>query len=162
MKMPIANYMNDKILTRILSLKLESFEVFSHQGFSWGGGDKLYQYHDSKIDVVRYTPDGTEGSTNWFEPIGEIIVESWKGDVIGAKVAPFGTGVECENALLIAKSEGTIKTLPGEPVNWHIFPRSKHHGNQLHVVYDDRLDIWSFNQDLFVDQDTKLAGFRVD
>jgi hypothetical protein len=30
--------------------------------------------------------------------------------------------------------------------------------NQLHVIYEDRLEILSFNHDYFVDQEAKLSG----
>lgn len=30
--------------------------------------------------------------------------------------------------------------------------------NQLHVIYEDRLEILSFNNDYFVDQEAKLSG----
>ena len=30
--------------------------------------------------------------------------------------------------------------------------------NQLHIIYEDRLEIWAFNHDYFADQHQKLAG----
>jgi len=54
-----------------------------------------------------------------------------------------------------------IHTFAGEPVNWRIFPRSKHYENQLHIIYNDRLEIISFNHDYFVNQNEKWAGIEV-
>jgi hypothetical protein len=51
--------------------------------------------------------------------------------------------------------------IPGEPVNWRVFPRSKHYANHLHVVYDDRLEVWSFNHDYFLDQKKKRLGITL-
>ena len=50
--------------------------------------------------------------------------------------------------------------LSGEPINWRVFPRSKFYENHLHIVYPDRLEILSFNDDYFVDQEKKKAGIR--
>ena len=53
-------------------------------------------------------------------------------------------------------------TIRGEPVRWRIFPRSTNFTNQLHIIYDDRIEILSFVHDYFVNQKSKLAGTRVD
>ena len=39
-------------------------------------------------------------------------------------------------------------------------PALEHYSNQLHIIYDDRLEIISFVHDYFVDQTSKLSGFR--
>ena len=69
------------------------------------------------------------------------------GDVLSASTAQFGIIVESERALSVYPSEGTPVVMQGEPVNWRVFPRSKHYENQLHVVWDDHMEILSFNQD---------------
>ncbi len=45
-------------------------------------------------------------------------------------------------------------------MHWRVFPRSDHYSNQLHIIYDDRLEIVSFVHDYFVDQSSKLSGFK--
>ena len=47
-------------------------------------------------------------------------------------------------------------------VRWRVFPRSKHYVNHLHVILDDRIEIYSFNNDYFVDQRSKKAGIGFD
>jgi len=137
---------------------ISSDDLFSNKGFSWGSHDKIYQYHDGVIDVKSYSPD----KKKIFNNLGTIPLSQWKGDVISANVAPFGTVIECDNALVIALSDGKTMTIEGEPVRWRIFSRSKHYTNQLHIIYEDRIEILSFVHDYFVNQKDKLAGTRVD
>jgi len=137
---------------------ISSKELFNRDGFSWGAHDKIYLYHDGLIEVTAYNPN----KKNPFISLGQIRLSSWKGDVISAGVAPFGTVIECDNALVIILSNNDIITIPGEPVGWRVFSRSRHYTNQLHIVYDDHLEIWSFNQDYFVEQKHKLAGTLVE
>ena len=94
--------------------------------------------------------------------MGTIDLSLSDGDVVSANVAPFGTVIECDNSLVIALSNGESMTIEGEPVRWRVFPRSTNFTNQLHIIYDDRIEILSFVHDYFVNQKEKLAGIRVD
>lgn len=140
---------------RELQSVISGTDIFSERGYSWGNQDKLCLAKPGCIRVVRYEP--------WTETklvdIGSIEIDRWKGAPVSGRVALFGTVVEYDNALVVIPSGlGKIVTLRGEPVNWRVFPRSKHYENQLHVIYDDRLEIWSFNHDYFIDQKLKVAG----
>jgi hypothetical protein len=145
-------------------------DIFRSSGYSWGHQDKLCQAVDRRISIVRYVPWEKDREARLkalglidlaIHPGAEVIdLAPWKGDVISANVAVFGTIIECENAIVVVPSDGPVLTLPGEPVNWRIFPRSVQYENQLHAVYHDRLEILSFNQDYFVDQERKLSGIR--
>lgn len=137
---------------------IPSEHLFTTKGFSWGAHDKIYQYHDGVIDVKSYDPD----TKTLFKDLGKIDLSLSDDDVISANVAPFGTVVECDNSLVIALSNGEFMTIKGEPVRWRVFPRSKNFTNQLHIIYDDRIEILSFVHDYFVNQKEKLAGTRVD
>ena len=145
-------------------------EIFHGRGYSWGNRDRLYQAENGRVKVCSFLPDWgkTPASTpagglslgdGILEPLEDIQLAAWKGAIVSGAVALFGVVVECENAIVVAQSDGTVTTLPDEPVNWRVFPRSKHYENQLHVVYSDHLEIYSFNQDYFVDQRRKRAGF---
>ena len=61
--------------------------------------------------------------------------------------AVFGAILELDSALVVVRSDDKVDTFPGKPFNWRVFPRSRHFTNQLHIVYDDRLEILSFNHD---------------
>ncbi|MDT3777057.1 hypothetical protein PJI16_05725 [Nitrospira sp. MA-1] len=130
-------------------------DIFGASGYSWGVKDKLCQANGNKIKVVKYNPWKADEN---LKLLGSVPFESWKGEIISASVASFGVIVELENALVVFPSEGKTRTLSGEPVNWRIFPRSKHYENQLHIIYDDRLEILSFNHDYLVSQKGKLLG----
>ncbi|HAO21275.1 MAG TPA: hypothetical protein DCQ37_12880 [Desulfobacteraceae bacterium] len=130
--------------------------IFHGSGYSWGVHDKLYQVRDGCVYIVRYQP--------WKRQrfIEEVRFDSWKGQVVSGKVASFGVIIECENAIVVLPSDdGTPITFKGEPVNWRIFPRSKYYENQLHIIYEDRIEIISFNHDYFVNQKSKRAGIEV-
>lgn len=131
-------------------------QIFRHEGYSWGAQDKLCQVVDGSIQVVRYEP--WKEATEQLTDIGTLQLAEWKGDVVSGGVALFGTIAELENAIVVVPSQGQPITLAGEPVNWRVFPRSVHYKNQLHVIYEDRLEILSFNHDYFVAQQAKLSG----
>ncbi len=134
--------------------------IFGSDGYCWGIQDKLCQAIPNGIKVVRYEPWNPDESSR-LSYLGDVRFQPWKGEVVSAATANFGVVVELENALVVFPSDGDPITLAGEPVNWRVFPRSRHYENQLHVVYEDRLEILSFNQDYLVNQEEKLLGTSV-
>lgn len=134
-------------------------QIFGTEGYSWGVQDKLCQARQGSIKVVKYEPWGN--SQEAIRELGDIFFEPWKGEVVSAVTTNFGMIIELDNALVVFPSNGQPVTIPGEPVNWRVFPRSRHYENQLHVIYGDRLEIYSFNHDYLVDQQQKLSGFTV-
>ena len=73
-------------------------------------------------------------------------------------MAHFGVVIELEDSLLVLRSDEAIERIEGEVVSWRVFPRSRKYVNQLHVIYEDRLEIWCFLHDYFQNQDTKFYG----
>ncbi len=142
-------------------------EMFSTPGtsnaFTWGARDKMFRYIDNRVEIVRYSPAGTKSAEALFSSIGDIELTSQQSSssVVSARVAPFGSVIEQDNGLLVVPSEGDSIWLPGEPVNWRVFPRSIDYLNHLHVVYEDRLEVWAFTHDYFADQQKKLFGTTV-
>jgi hypothetical protein len=152
-----------KHFTRRFERLIPSGDLFHHQnnnGFSWGARDKFYYFKDGVIDILRYVPQPKKGQEK-FKSLGQIRLQPWKGDVVSAKVAPFGSVIECDNALIVIQSDGEISTFLGEPVNWRVFPKSEHYTNQLHIIYEDRLEIISFVHDYFIDQQSKRSGINM-
>lgn len=136
-------------------------ELWGRSGFAWGVQDKLcLAASNNEIHVLKYQP-WKDHLSEQIRPIGVVRTHPWKGEVVSASTAPFGVVVELENALVVYPSVGDPVTLAGEPVNWRVFPRARHYQNQLHVVWNDRLEILSFNQDYLADQDTKTLGVSV-
>jgi hypothetical protein len=145
---------------RALEVAVPARELFGIKGeVSWGHQDKLCQVRNSDIEVMRYAP--WEEDSPRVAPLGTLELEAWKGSVVSGGVATFGIVFETENAIVVVPSKGNTVTLPGEALRWRVFPRSIRYENQLHVIYEDRLEIWSFNQDYFVDQETKVAGIKL-
>jgi hypothetical protein len=148
---------------------ISSREIFHDSfGYSWGNQDKLCQLDDHGIHIVRYQPWAEEAA---IENLGTVDIETlsdektidldpWKSRVVSGATALFGTVVECQNAIVVIPSEGPVLTLKGEPTNWRIFTRSIQYENQLHVLYPERIEILSFNQDYFVNQERKLHGLN--
>ncbi|MGK7893883.1 MAG: hypothetical protein AB4372_09740 [Xenococcus sp. (in: cyanobacteria)] len=140
---------------------IEQSEIFPDlSGFSWGTGEKIYQVVPTGIMVVKYTQKGigVKSHEENFSTLGEINFSDWKGAVINGGVALFGVVVECEDSLIILRSDGEIYKIPNPVVRWRVYPRSLWYENHLHVIHDDRVDIYLFNHDYFIDQSSKLAG----
>lgn len=143
---------------------IPSSEIFGHKTkngastLTWGVHDKVCFATQKSVEVVQYSP--YKDANERFIRLGLVETEQLDGDIVSGDSALFGFIVEGEDGLLIINSLLESIWLPGEPVNWRVFPKSKFYTNQLHVIYDDHLCIHSFNQDYFVDQKTKKVGIR--
>jgi hypothetical protein len=152
---------NERQFDRVIPSS-EMFANVSASGFTWGARDKIYRYAEGRIEVVRYSPNTRKTAEPKFEEIGNIEVASMTDTpIVSARVAPFGCVIEHDEGLLVIPTIGDPMFLPGEPTNWRVFPRSVDYLNQLHVVYEDRLEVYAFTHDYFIDQRSKLAGIEV-
>jgi hypothetical protein len=136
----------------------------SGSGFTWGAREKLYRFESDGIhvlDMFEATQRSGEIDSDQLDPSYRGIIEaSFKSeDVVSTATGAFGTVVELSDRLVVLRSDGGVEEFLGEPVHWRIFPRTDHYANQLHIIYDDYLEIVSFVHDYFVDQGHKLAGF---
>jgi hypothetical protein len=147
-------------IQRIFDRIVSDNDIFQSKGYSWGVQDKIYQAGADYINIVKYRP-WLKSDEGQLESLGKIEIANWKGDVVSGSAASFGAVVEYDNALVVVKSDNSPLTIPGEPVNWRVFPRSKYYENHLHIIYSDRLEIYSFNQDYFIDQATKRSGSAI-
>jgi len=128
--------------------------------FTWGVQDKICSITGSSIKLAGYTSQSKPNQQK-FNDLGFVKMDELSGEIISADSSLFGVVIEKENGLLIINSSLESQFLEGEPVNWRVFPRSISYTNQLHVVYEDALHIYSFNHDYFVDQSTKKMGISV-
>ncbi len=128
--------------------------------FTWGVQDKICSITGSSIKLAGYTSQ-SKPSQQKFSDLGSVKIDKLGGEIISADSSFFGVVIEKENGLLIISSLLESQLLEGEPVNWRVFPRSRNYTNQLHIVYEDALHIYSFNHDYFVDQSTKKLGISV-
>lgn len=134
-------------------------ELFNEDGYSWGLRDKICLAKNGEVHIIKYSPSNTDPD-EILQDLGVVRLEEWKGKVIDGGISLYGVIIECENAIVVVPTNGSPFTISGEAIRWRTFPRSKHYENQLHVIFDDRLEIYSFNHDYFVDQDQKRLGIR--
>lgn len=143
-------------------LDKDIFKNSQPKRLSWGGNEKLYRVNDNGLDVVTFTQTllktGEESSP--FSEVNNIEFQAWKGRIIAGGTANFGTIVQCEFALVVLLSNGSYYNIPGEVTRWRVYPKSHRYENHLHVIFEDRIDIYSFNNDYFVDQDKKHLGMK--
>ena len=132
--------------------------IFSDRGYSWGSHDKVYLTNGDKIKTVKVQTRGPKRNLQFFQPTGRDISLPF-GNVVSGAVAPFGTIIECDNGITLFRSDGGTIDFEGEPVRYRVFNQSKYYQNQLHIIYDDRLEIFSFYSDYFVDQNQKDFGY---
>lgn len=138
-------------------------DIFGSSGFTWGLQDKLYQVHDRQLLALRYEPwrDEKHATDSDFSKLTPMTVTDISRDsIVSASAALFGAVIETDDALRVIESNGNFLSFVGEPTSWRTFPRSTFYGNQLHVIWDDRLEIISFSGDYFVDQKEKAIGIR--
>lgn len=152
-----------KIKARAFEKIIDQKAIFKMDGLkkmSWGSNDKIYRASNGGLDVVRFTQNyiGSEEEELAFSNVEHIPFMPWKGEIIGGGVSFFGTIVECENALVIIQSDNNICNIKEPVTRWRIYPRSIRYENHLHVILKDRIEIYSFNHDYFIDQKEKEIG----
>lgn len=151
---------------------IEETEMFGSvtDGFSWGSREKMYRISKGEFQVVDYSPQSNHKppkngkpkiykATSEFSQIDNEKIHLESDNVIATGTAPFGTVIEFDDHISVMRSDGFLETFNGEAVHWRIFPRSEHYSNQLHILYEDRIEIISFVHDYFVDQKSKRYGF---
>jgi hypothetical protein len=126
-------------------------------GFVWGSKNRMCMAKDGILHVTQYATT-TPRRRSVAKEIRSIQLAPWKGSPVSGDNAVFGAILELDHCLVIVRSDNVIDTLQGEPTNWRVFPRSKYYTNQLHIIYDDRIEILSFNHDYFVNQKGKAFG----
>lgn len=133
--------------------------IFEHkQGLSWGAGDKIYLANESGIDIVKFSNDKRSRAENkTFSPLDHY-KKQIKKQIIGGSTAYFGNIIEFIDGLWVVRSDDQITRINKPVTRWRIYPRSINYENQLHVILDDRLDIYSFNHDYFISQVKKTMG----
>lgn len=128
------------------------------RGFTWGAGDKIFRFNDGYVEVTQYRQRSRKPPTFTFRGGIPLDDPETVSSVVSARAASFGSVIEGDSALQVMLTTGGSLSLPGEPTNWRVFPRSQNYINHLHVIYEDRLEIFAFTHDYFVDQDAKLSG----
>ena len=140
----------------------EIFNVKNKRHFiSWGIEDKIYKATEGGFEIIKYNNYANkEKGEETFTRLKTVNLHAWKGKVVNGGTAYFGNIVECENALVVIQSDGQYLTIPGPITRWRVYPRSMNYENHLHVILDDRIEIYSFNHDYFLNQQDKEIGIQ--
>jgi hypothetical protein len=130
---------------------------------SWGIEDKIYRATPNGFEIIKFNnyANEEEGEEK-YKRLQSVNLQAWKGQIINGGSAYFGNIIECENALVVTLSNGKFLTIPGPITKWRVYPRSLNYENHLHVIKDDRIEIFSFNQDYFLEQEDKRIGIEFD
>lgn len=142
-------------------------ELFRENGFFISSDEKIYLLNENGIKMMVYQNS---------DEIGKCFIPNDDGDlisivsndpvspdsIISASVEFFGVVIEYKNKIQVLLSSKRIfeKQFDNKNkfVGWRTFPRSIDYTNQLHIIFEDRLEIHSFNDDYFLSQDGKLLG----
>ena len=128
---------------------------------SWGIEDKIYKAKDGGFEIIKFNNSANlDNGEQKFTKLQSVNLQAWKGKVINGGTAHFGNIVECENALVIVQSDDKLFTIPGPITKWRVYPRSLNYENHLHVILDDRIEIYSFYHDYFLNQSEKNIGIQ--
>lgn len=128
---------------------------------SWGIDDKLYKITESGFEIIKYNhyPNKEMGEER-FTQLDLVKFNPGTDKVINAGTAYFGNIVECEEGLVVIQSNEELLKIPGPITRWRVYPRSLNYENHLHVILDNRIEIYSFNHDYFLNQEEKKIGIQ--
>lgn len=112
-------------------------------------------------EIVKFTQKNLASEDEIFNYLNSLqhgIIEK----ILVAEVTDFGIIIETSRRLYVLQSNGELILInpTEEVVKWRVYPRSIQYTNQLHVIYNDRMEILSFNDDYFENQEKKLFGYR--
>lgn len=127
----------------------------------WGIDDKIYRIIGNKLHILKFinSPNISKGES-YYKYLNSMELPSNIGRIIGAGASYFGIVLEFTKGVLILRSDGNVTTIPEEVIRWRIYPRSKNYLNHLHLIFNDRIEIYSFNHDALINQRTKRIGLE--
>lgn len=145
-------------------------EVIGHHGIfgerneseiSWGIDDKIYSIKGDTLTILKFNNSANivKGET-YYQTLDSVKLPKNIGQIVGAGSSYFGNVLEFTKGILVLRSDGNVTVIPDEVIRWRVYPRSKNYLNHLHLLYDDRLEIYSFNHDALVNQVTKKIGIE--
>jgi hypothetical protein len=131
-------------------------DAYRSNSVSWGTNEKLYKASDSILEVVDF--NNYSETDDFFSAKSTFEFQSWKGKILRGGVSYFGTIIECEFAIVVLMEQDVFFNIPGSATRWRVYPRSLNYENHLHVIFDEKLEIYSFNNDYFRNQKRKKFG----
>lgn len=143
------------------------FEIKHNDAIYVGGNDKIYSVSNDGIEGFFFYQRNLANKDikSAFRNIEDIKLIPFKLNgseyLIQSEVADFGIIIETNIKLYVIESNSVIHEFGNENdkiVKWRVYPRSNCYSNQLHIVFCDRLEIISFNNDCFISQKNKPIG----
>ena len=145
-------------------------EVIGQQGIfgdsndseiSWGIDDKIYSIKGNILTILKFNNAANiEKGETYYQTLESVKLPLNLGQIVGAGSSYFGNVLEFTKGVMVLRSDGNVTVIPDEMIRWRVYPRSKNYLNHLHLLYDNRLEIYSFNHDALVNQVTKKIGIE--
>lgn len=153
------NWEEDNGYIRKYSGTVDSEVIFGDNGkdLSWAVDGKIFRVSKSGFNIIRFSNNDKSGLFTKQTDYNNIFDG---GDIIGGASAYFGNIVEFENSLSVILTDGNSLRINEPVTRWRIYPRSINYENQLHVLLEDRFEIYSFNHDYFISQVDKILGIN--
>jgi hypothetical protein len=127
----------------------------------WGIDDKIYRIKGDVLDILKFNnAANVEKGEVYYQALDSVKLPANIGRPISAGATYFGIVLEFTKGVVVLRSDGGITSFPKEVVRWRVYPRSKNYLNHLHLLLDDRLEVYSFNHDSLVNQATKRVGIE--
>lgn len=128
---------------------------------SWGIDDKIYSIKKNVLTILKFNNAANiEKGEHYYQTLESVKLPANIGEIVGAGSSYFGNVLEFTKGVMVLRSDGNVTVIPDEVIRWRVYPRSKNYLNHLHLLYDDRLEIYSFNHDALVNQVTKKIGIE--
>ena len=128
---------------------------------SWGIDDKIYSIKGNILTILKFNNAANiEKGETYYQTLESVKLPLNLGQIVGAGSSYFGNVLEFTKGVMVLRSDGNVTVIPDEVIRWRVYPRSKNYLNHLHLLYDNRLEIYSFNHDALVNQVTKKIGIE--
>lgn len=158
----IENYYVQKKRKTKKPMKLNDIFCSDDEAFYTSGQDKIYRITKTGIYLITFTQSRVEKDKEFSDV--ELILEKDFGlnEIVSASVELFGIVIEYKTKLEIILSDNSFISFDTNHglVNWRTFPRSQNYTNQIHLIYEDRIEIISINHDFLINQQEKKFGVR--
>ncbi|MBR6178065.1 MAG: hypothetical protein IKQ70_09325 [Bacteroidales bacterium] len=123
---------------------------------SWGIDGRIFKLTDNGFETVKFNKSMSDVEKSFLYPLLNVN----NNDVIGGTSTYFGNIVEYADSLLVVQTDDDCFRINGPITRWRTYPRSRNYENQLHVILDNCIEIYSFNHDFFLSQEDKKVGIE--
>lgn len=142
---------------RVYSEIFDSTIIFGDESdnLSWGVDGKIFRATPKGFNIIEFNNNSRQ---HFFLKKKDYKKQLKRESVIGGTSAYFGNIVEFENGLTVIQTDGGRLTISQPVTRWRVYPRSNNYANQLHILLDNRIEIYAFNHDYFITQKDKELG----